>query len=427
MRDLPAPSPTAQQALARMYAQRVPSRPKQIGRMPEQRVDQPWYEKAGRAAFGIVASPFATALDVVPGYEPEDIGSFNIFEQGGKSLQHVAGDAYQLGRSVLTGKDTLSESPSARAYQQAGGGLMGAAAAALPYVDVASAAAPFAKAMTPAGALAMEKTFANTATRSLENQLADEVRNLIQRRFAEGVNVPLVDGSVDIEGLFRNILNKGFNWKNYPKDANSIKNYISSNYETLNRLARDPNARLYQAIPGTPVYDQIRSDALYDINNISRLIASAPPLRDPVTVYRGLTTPSANDAYSQALRSFLKNAKPGDILEPGRSFMSTSFDQDIANNFGKHGSGWMFEINLPRGSRGIAVDPFTTLYPDRPVDAWTNLGEREFLLPRNTRLQLIKQRGKHFYFDAIPGSVHPRPFEQTPMSPAKLRSRILAQ
>jgi hypothetical protein len=127
-----------------------------------------------KGLWGVAASPFATVLDVVPGYEPEQVGSFNIFQQGGKSLEHVGGDAYQLGRSVLTGKDTLSESPSARAYQAAGEGITGAFAAAMPYVDVATAVYPFAKAATPAGALAIERAAGEAvASRNLAEGIAN--------------------------------------------------------------------------------------------------------------------------------------------------------------------------------------------------------------------------------------------------------------
>jgi hypothetical protein len=128
-----------------------------------------------KGLWGVAASPFATALDVVPGYEPEQVGSFNIFQQGGKSLEHVGGDAYQLGRSVLTGKDTLSESPSARAYQAAGEGITGAFAAAMPYVDVATAVYPFAKAATPAGALAIEQAAGEKVGNRLLNQEFDKL------------------------------------------------------------------------------------------------------------------------------------------------------------------------------------------------------------------------------------------------------------
>lgn len=105
-------------------------------------------------AKGIVLSPVATAADIAwkpfeaipgaPDFNPEDAGTVNLFVQGGKSLKHVTGDAYQLGRSIITGKDTLSESPTAKAWKAAGGGLPGVLAVAGPYLDVGSVVAPMA-------------------------------------------------------------------------------------------------------------------------------------------------------------------------------------------------------------------------------------------------------------------------------------------
>ncbi len=107
-----------------------------------------------KSAFGLGISPLATVTDIaakpfelipgVPDFNPEDAGSVNLFVQGGKSLQHVTGDVKELGRSIFTGEDTLSESPSARAYQAAGGGLEGTLMAIAPYLDVGSVVAPMA-------------------------------------------------------------------------------------------------------------------------------------------------------------------------------------------------------------------------------------------------------------------------------------------
>lgn len=114
---------------------------------------------------GALISPVATVADVVAApiekvtgttlFRPEDIGSFNLLQSGGRATEHVAGDVKELGRSVITGKDTLSQSPTARAYQQAGGGFAGVMAAASPYIELAGYAAPFTKIATPAGRAAM--------------------------------------------------------------------------------------------------------------------------------------------------------------------------------------------------------------------------------------------------------------------------------
>jgi len=147
---------TAKQAL-RDEQQRRRSQALRTGFAPapaeEPKKENPWLGALKSLGGGLLSIP-ATGADIVakpfeaiPGFpdvNPEDIGSFNFFVQGGKSLQHVYGDAKELGRSIITGKDTLSQSPTAQAYQAAGGGLTGALAAAGPYLDLASVVAPVA-------------------------------------------------------------------------------------------------------------------------------------------------------------------------------------------------------------------------------------------------------------------------------------------
>jgi hypothetical protein len=90
-----------------------------------------------------------------------------IAREGGRSVQHVVGDVGELAKSVVTGKDTLSQSPSARAYQAAGGGVGGVAAAALPYVNVGTAVLPTTRVLTPAGRAAMAADASERAGQAL--------------------------------------------------------------------------------------------------------------------------------------------------------------------------------------------------------------------------------------------------------------------
>lgn len=152
-----------------------------------------------KGALGLAVSPVATVADIawkpfeaipgVPDFNPEDAGSVNLFVQGGKSLQHVYGDAKELGRSIITGEDTLSQSPSARAYQAAGGGLTGTLAAAGPYLDVGSVVAPMAMGAargaglvapkpvpyTPLTASQVDATRPMTPYRTTRNALAEDM------------------------------------------------------------------------------------------------------------------------------------------------------------------------------------------------------------------------------------------------------------
>lgn len=156
------------QVLARMYSQRIPKRTQPTTRSDKYGFGaaEPLRGSTSSDPIGRLGSFLKTA---VASLDPRFIA-----EQGGKSVEHVTGDIYQLGRSVVTGEDTLSESPSARAYQAAGEGITGAFAAAMPYVDVATAVYPFAKAATPAGALAIERAAGEAvASRNLAEGIAN--------------------------------------------------------------------------------------------------------------------------------------------------------------------------------------------------------------------------------------------------------------
>ena len=129
--------------LARMYRERIPTAPKSIGRQA------PAIFSSGRN-FGFPAPVGRFVKTAVESLDPRFIAS-----EGGRSVQHVVGDATELGRSIITGEDTLSESPTARAYQAAGGGAPGVLAAVLPYVNVGTAVLPTTRVLTPTGRLAM--------------------------------------------------------------------------------------------------------------------------------------------------------------------------------------------------------------------------------------------------------------------------------
>ena len=135
------PSPT--EDLARMYRERIPIAPKSIGRQA------PAIFSSSRN-FGFLAPVGRFLKTAVESLDPRFIAS-----EGGRSVQHVVGDAKELAKSVVTGEDTLSQSPTARAYQAAGGGAPGVLAAALPYVNVGTAVLPTTKVLTPTGRLAM--------------------------------------------------------------------------------------------------------------------------------------------------------------------------------------------------------------------------------------------------------------------------------
>lgn len=158
----PVPNPVSD--LARVYRQRIPTQtPTRFGPEAVARI-QPNMNR-GAGPFGAVGRLARTAV--------ESLDPRLILSEGGRSVQHAVGDVKELAKSVVTGEDTLSQSPTARTYQAAGGGAQGAFAAAMPYVNLASTAAPF---VAPARAAMLERTAARQtadATEQLARQMAE--------------------------------------------------------------------------------------------------------------------------------------------------------------------------------------------------------------------------------------------------------------
>lgn len=177
-----APRPMPVSDLARMYQQRIPTAPKSIGRLGPVNIGDGGLSlnpmPALRSAGGFLKR-------VVESLDPRELA-----EQGGRSVQHVTGDIEELARSIVTGEDTLSESPSARAYQSAGGGVEGVARAVLPYVDVATAIVPTTKVLTPAGRVALA---ADAAERLAAKQMA-----IADRPPIVGIHVSPISGITEI-------------------------------------------------------------------------------------------------------------------------------------------------------------------------------------------------------------------------------------
>lgn len=159
------PNPAAD--LARMYRERIPTAPlSNYDKIIQSRL-APHRFTGGSSGLGFLRPVSNFLKTAVESLDPRFIAS-----EGGRSVEHVYGDARELAKSVVTGEDTLSQSPSAQAYQAAGGGLGGALAAALPYVNVATAVVPTTKLLTPAGRVALA---ADAAERVASRQLGQAI------------------------------------------------------------------------------------------------------------------------------------------------------------------------------------------------------------------------------------------------------------
>ena len=151
--------------LARIYRQRIPTQTSQARFGPEAVARIQPNMNRGAGPLGAVGRLARTAV--------ESLDPRLILSEGGRSVEHAVGDATELAKSVISGRDTLSQSPTARTYQAAGGGAQGAFAAAMPYVNLASTAAPF---VAPARAAMLERAAARQtadATEQLARQMAE--------------------------------------------------------------------------------------------------------------------------------------------------------------------------------------------------------------------------------------------------------------
>jgi hypothetical protein len=114
------------------------------------------------------------------------------------------------------------------------------------------------------------------------------------------------------------------------------------------------------------------------IRNMDAALSKANPLSDPLKVKRGVAFDNAK------LPEDWRTMEPGSILTD-KGFMSTSmkeegagFGEGLINKPSGQESRYAFDIYVPKGARGISTDFLTD---DRVAG-----NEKEFLLPRNTRL-----------------------------------------
>jgi len=305
-------------------------------------------------AADIVAKPFE-AIPGVPDFNPEDIGSFNFFVQGGKDLQHVYGDAKELARSIFTGEDTLSQSPTAQAYQAAGGGLAGVLAAASPYVGLGSVVAPMAMSAGRGAGVIAPKPVPYTPLTNADIPVTPyrATRNALAEDMAQAQVMT-------------------------PDELNAFARIVHADPT----ITGGTNKGLSYVWGGEPmINDRLRGDYLGDafdaeIAEAQAFFQRVPPLQRPVKVFRGIMV-ERPEAGTNAYSDFVRTWKPGDVIEePG--FMSTTIDRKIAEGYSN--AGRVLEIEIPKGTRVATPEMFGEAYKSI---------EQEMTLPPNTKLQII--------------------------------------
>lgn len=332
-------------------------------------------------AAGLAISPLATAADIVgkpfelipgvPDVNPESVGSVNLFVQGGKSLQHVYGDAKELARSIITGKDTLSQSPTAQVYQAAGGGLTGTLAAAGPYLDLGSVVAPMAMGAARGAGLVAPKPVPYTPLTAAD--IAES-----QARSARIVpdTTPTPMTRDDLLSYVRRARTMGTTRAKMPDEFDVASDYFGPNFPQYQNALREG------------MVDDVMAA---NIAKARTLFENSYPLDRPTILYRGIKNP--NYLPRKQYANFVKNLKVGDVIEePG--FMSTTIDKDMAEGFAN--GGFVFEIDAPRGTSVVSPlmnDELMRPYADP---------ERELLMAPNTKLEITGIEGNTIRARVVP-------------------------
>jgi len=130
------------------------------------------------------------------------------------------------------------------------------------------------------------------------------------------------------------------------------------------------------------------------VDDLDELIEQAPPLPHDFFAYRGISAGKFADE--------VKNLKVGTIIED-KGFLSVTPDYDTAQSFayqiGTTGlsdfsrqGGVTMSVIIPKGTKGLDVLGWDYTVDKTFFEEYQS-GEEEFILPRNTKLQVLENLG----------------------------------
>jgi hypothetical protein len=162
--------------------------------------------------------------------------------------------------------------------------------------------------------------------------------------------------------------------------VNSIADYMSGSgmYSTVNTYLREGAWGRY-----TPVREQVQAQQV--INHLDEVITQAPKLAKDTLTYRGI--------WGQKETAFFTGLKPGDTFTDS-AFVSTSLNEQIAKNFARYdkaNGGVILEIVNPKGTTGVFPIAQRVTVTEKQVAVNS---ENEWLLPRNTKFEVISVDGR---------------------------------
>lgn len=150
----------------------------------------------------------------------------------------------------------------------------------------------------------------------------------------------------------------------------ALTTYQTSGYKAMNGYARTGNPMEHLWNEGIGSKEELQKH----VDTLDNLVKTVPPLAQDTTLYRGV---------SGKLSSELRSLQPGDSFTD-KGFSSTSYDQDVAKQFGIWGL--VVVINAPKGTKALDIDKLF----DEP-------SESEVLLPRNTKFTVDSVKGNEVF------------------------------
>lgn len=143
------------------------------------------------------------------------------------------------------------------------------------------------------------------------------------------------------------------------------------------------------------------------VTDLDELITANVRTQDDVLLFRGVKF-DGKEAWD--------TAKVGDVVTE-RGFSSTSVRPGVAERFARK-DGLVLEIEAPKGTKGILPDAFRSGDKDLLLGG-DAANELEYLLPRNTRYEVISRDGNRIRVRIV-DQIDPEPFgtSVTPLPPA---------
>jgi len=178
----------------------------------------------------------------------------------------------------------------------------------------------------------------------------------------------------------------GFSSNTVPeRQAKAVLEYRGATYDPINAYLRTGG----EFVGGVPLPTLKKY-----IGEITTAIDAAPRLPAPITTYRGVS-----GAYAETIGAY----KPGTIYTD-KGFTSTSLNGGQASFFADLRNNQQFlriEIDVPAGTKGLDMTGFFSERNPK-TGKIKNPGEQEWLLPRDSKFEVVSNDGKTMKVRLIP-------------------------